>query len=379
MFIISYSKNFFVPPSNFGIGSPTPIRTLSEAVSASSGGRDTVAFVHNGFTGGSISQVINEVSEPIRAAGKEVRLLQTEADLLTLCPSSIRGVSPCFAAAVFHSSETEGPGGVWNYSLRADGAFGETVFVDQNNNDAEIYIIPLQHAIDSAIASTTGASLPSNIQQYPYTSKTAEQRQKNIINLYMGTLIDILAVAYFVGIVGVCYQLPGHMAVDRESGMSSLIESMMSTPRSYLPQAARLLSLHISFDILYLPSWVIMSLIVGKLNYTYSNVGITVVYFILAGLALSSWSIAFASFFRKAQLSGITVTIASIVLAIIIQVIPPPSTGAVIVLSLLFPPINFTLFIIYMVRPLVQNTEIPIADQTHRLTGNNKTLPPTLH
>lgn len=67
----------------------------------------------------------------------------------------------------------------------------------------------------------------------------------------------------------------------------------------------------------------------------------------MAGLALSSWSIAFASLFSRAQLSGITVTIVSIVLAIIIQVIPPPSTGATVVLAVIFPPINFTLYIIY--------------------------------
>jgi ATP-binding cassette subfamily A (ABC1) protein 3 len=38
----------------------------------------------------------------------------------------------------------------------------------------------------------------------------------------------------------------------------------------------------------------------------------------------------------------------SIILGIIIQVIPPVSTGAVVILSLLFPPMNFVLFIIYM-------------------------------
>lgn len=67
----------------------------------------------------------------------------------------------------------------------------------------------------------------------------------------------------------------------------------------------------------------------------------------MSGLALSSWSICFASLFRKAQLSGITVVMTSIILAIILQVVPPTSTGAATVLSLLFPPMNFVLFIIY--------------------------------
>ena len=173
-------------------------------------------------------------------------------------------------------------------------------------------------------------------------------RARNINKLYMGALINILAVAYFIGIVGICYQLTGEMAKERELGMSQLLEAMMPNVQRWIPQVARLAAVHAAFDILYLPSWVIMAAIVAGLNYSQTNPGVVIGYFILAGLALSSWSLAFASLFRKAQLSGITVTIVSIILAIIIQVIPPVGTGAAVVLSLLFPPMNFTLFIIYM-------------------------------
>lgn len=348
MFIISYAKNFFVPPSDFGVGSPTPLRSISDAVTSSGGGRDTVVFINNGYTGGDISTVIDQISQPIRAQGKTVQILEEESGLLNICRSSIRGVSTCFAAVNFQSSPSEGDLGAWNYTIRADGSFGGRIYVDQRNNDAEIYVLPLQHAIDSAIAGLNGTTLTDDIQEYPYTDETAAERQRNITRLYMGTLIDILAVAYFVGIVGICYQLTGDMAKERELGMSQLVEAMMPNRRRWMPQATRLLSVHLAFDILYLPSWLIMGVIVARLNYVDSNVGIMIGYFILAGLALSSWSIAFASLFKKAQLSGITVTITSIVLAIIIQVIPPVGTGAAIVLSLLFPPMNFTLFIIYM-------------------------------
>ncbi|KAI4844421.1 putative ABC transporter [Aureobasidium sp. EXF-8845] len=221
------------------------------------------------------------------------------------------------------------------------------IFVNTGNNDAEIYALPLQHAVDSAIASADGSSIPLP-QQYPYTDSTPEERERNITRLYMGTLISILGLAYFIGFVGICYQLTGQMATEREIGMSQLIEAMMPNQRRWQPQAARLLSSHLAFDILYLPGWVISGAIVTRLNYPSSQTGILIGYFILAGLALSSWSIAFASLFRKAQLSGITVTIVSIVLAIIVQVQTPESTGAIVILALLFPPMNFTLFIIYM-------------------------------
>jgi ATP-binding cassette, subfamily A (ABC1), member 3 len=348
MFIISYAKNFFVPPSNFGIGTPTPLRTLREAVEAASHGHDTVAFVNNGFTGGAISNVIDQVAQPIRQQGKKVLVLDSSDELLTRCPSSVRGVTTCFAAVAFHSSPSEGQSPIWNYTIRTDGAFGQNIYVDRDNNDAEIYSLPLQRAIDNAIGSLNGTSLPDTIRQFPFTDETPQQRTDKINRLYMGSLINILAVAYFVGIVGICYQLTGEMAKERELGMSQLIEAMMPNRKRWTPQAARLLSIHISFDILYFPSWVIMSLIVARLNYPKSSAGILVGYFIMSGLALSSWSVGFASLFKKAQLSGITVVMVSIILAIIIQVVPPTSTAAATVVSLLFPPMNYVLFIIYM-------------------------------
>ena len=348
MFFISYAKNFFVPPSQYGIGDPRPLRSLTDAIGVSSDGRHTIAFVNNGYTGGPISNVIDQVSEPIRSLGKNVLVLDNEADLLSRCPSSVRGVSPCFAAVSFHSSPSEGQLPVWNYTIRTDGAFGLRIFVNSKTNDAEIYSLPLQHAVDSAIASLNGSSLPEVVHQYPYTDQTPEQRTKMINRLYMGSIIGILAVAYFIGIVGICYQLTGEMAKERELGMSQLIEAMMPNRKRWTPQAARLLSIHIAFDILYLPSWVIMGAIVARLNYPLSSIGILIGYFIMVGLALASWSIAFASLFKKAQLSGITVVMTSIVLAIIVQVVPPTSTAAATVLSLLFPPMNYVLFIIYM-------------------------------
>ncbi|KAK5108088.1 hypothetical protein LTR62_008805 [Meristemomyces frigidus] len=361
MFIISYAKNFFVPPSDFGIGSPATIRSLSDAVAASAGGRNTVVFINNGYTGGDIESVINTVSQPIKAQGKAVEVYTTNDNLLTTCKSSIRGVSPCFAAVEFQSSPNEGPIPAWNYTIRADGSFGGNIYVNTHSNDAEIYVLPLQHAIDRAIARLSGTTLTDNVQEYVYTTENNAQRQRQIIKLYMGSLISILAVAYFIGIVGICYQLTGEMAKERELGMSQLVEAMMPNKRRWLPQAARLISVHLAFDLLYLPSWVIMGAIVSGLNYTQSNGGIMVGYFVLAGLALASWSIAFASLFSKAQLSGITVTIVSIILAIIIQVIPPVSTATAAVLSLLFPPINFTLMIIYMAYWQQQNEAANLA------------------
>jgi ATP-binding cassette subfamily A (ABC1) protein 3 len=347
-FFIAYAKNFFVPPSEFGVGSPFPVRSLADAVSHGSGGRSNFVFVNNGYTGGQISEIITPISETLSGAGLNVRTVESESELLTVCRSTIRSVSNCFGAVTFVSSPTEGSGGIWNYTLRADGALGGRVFVNQDTNDNQIYILPLQHAVDREIALLEGNTLPEQVQQFAYTSTTNEERDANITRLYMDSIINILGLAYFIGIVGVAYQLTGQLALERELGMSQLIEAMMPNKRRWEPQAARILSIHFSFSVLYLPAWIIGAAIVSSLNYPDSPVGVLIGYYIMGGLALTSFSMAFASLFSKAQLSGITVTIVSIILAIIIQVVPPSGDGVVYILSLIFPPMNFTLFTIYM-------------------------------
>ncbi|OJD33415.1 abc transporter [Diplodia corticola] len=350
MFFISYAKNFFVPPSSFGIGSATPVRSLENALDAAQGGRNKVVFVNNGLTGGDVETVINSVSETVRSAGRQVAVVQSDLDLLTECPSSLRGVSTCFAAANFHSSPSEGTGGIWNYTLRADGALGERIYVENHDNDAELYILPFQHAIDSEIASISGSSLPSSVNEYPFTPRTAEERADQIRHSYMGALINILAVAFFIGICGITYQLTGHMASERELGMSQLIEAMTPNKHVWHTQMARLLANHLAFDIIYLPSWIIMAAIMRALVFPSCSYGVIIIYHLLAGLALSSFSILGGSLFHKAQLSGIIVVIVSIVLAVIAQVTKTRSAGAVAILSLLFPPMNYTYFMILLAR-----------------------------
>lgn len=376
MFIISYAKNFFVPPSTFGIGSSTPIRSLEAALAASTGNHNKVVFVNNGYTGGDIESIIKIVSARVESAGKTVEVVEASVDLLTSCASSLRGATTCFGAASFHSSPTEGDGGIWNYTLRSDGVFGERIYVDRTNNDVELYTLPFQRAIDQAIGSLTATetttSLGSNtINEYPFTDETAGERDAEIRRLYMGALIEILAVAYFIGVCGVTYQLTGQMASERELGISQLVEAMTPATKYWHTQAARLFSNHLSFDILYLPGWIIMGAILRGLSFVHTSWGILIVYHILIGLALSSFSILGASFFNRAQLSGITVTMTTVILAIIAQVAGPFSTGATAILSLLFPSMNYVFFIMHMARFERKSLAANLAD---RAPGGISTL-----
>lgn len=126
--------------------------SFPDALGLVTGGRDKLAFVHNGLVGGQIEQVIDQVSQPAKSRGKQVHILSSEGELRDLCPSSILGVSPCIAAVVFYSSPTEGSGGRWNYSIRADAALGAKINVNKTTNDEQIYLLPFQHSVDWAIA-----------------------------------------------------------------------------------------------------------------------------------------------------------------------------------------------------------------------------------
>ncbi|KAI4153099.1 MAG: hypothetical protein L6R39_001669 [Caloplaca ligustica] len=373
---LAYARNLFIPPSHYGIAKPTPVRSLAEGLDASGGGRDTVVLVNNGFTGGNIDRVITQVADTIRAQDKIVQITPNEDDLLTICRNSLRGVSHCYAAAVFYSSPNEGPGGIWNYSLRADGGLGTKIDVTNANNDAELYPLPLQHTVDFTIASQNTtidqSALPAQVYEYPFTSETQKQRNDNIRIRYMGGIIDILAVAFYIGMVCVTYQLVGLIASERELGMTQLIEASMPNTRRWEPQAARMVANHIAFDIMFLPGWIVIAFILGYGVFAKTNTALLLIYHVLAGLSISSFSIFGACFFHKAQLSGISTTIISLLLAVLAQVIGKASTGATAILSLLFPPMNYTFFTILMARWERQNLPTNL---TQAAPNNPSSLP----
>ncbi|KAJ2972388.1 hypothetical protein NUW58_g9195 [Xylaria curta] len=144
--------------------------------------------------------------------------------------------------------------------------------------------------------------------------------------------------------------MTGHMATEREIGMSQLLDAMMPTKYLWQAQAARLLSHHLSFSMVYLPGWVIGSIIVARGVWAHTNVAVVLIYFILGGLAFTSLSILGAAFFKKAQLSGVVTTIIYILLAILAQTLTSPNTATVAVLSLLFAPCNFVWYMTWIAR-----------------------------
>ena len=132
----------------------------------------------------------------------------------------------------------------------------ETVYVNGDSNDGEVYLLPLQRAVDNAISglkSTNPAPLPPVVNSYPFTGITEAQRAKQIRVAYQDTIIFALGGAFLLGMVGVVYHLVGFIATERELGMSQLVEAMMPNLKRWQPQMARIIAYHLSFSIIYTP------------------------------------------------------------------------------------------------------------------------------
>ncbi|WYZ35651.1 hypothetical protein EsH8_X_000298 [Colletotrichum jinshuiense] len=364
----SFAKNLFVPPAVYGVSDSRQIRSLADALNAAtSSGRETVVFVNSGFSGGDIDSVIDSLADSVERAGKTALRRTSTADLGTDCRSNLRGVSECFGAIVFQSSPSEGPGDYWNYTIRSDGALRSIVInVDSDKNDAQIYLLPLQRAVDAAIASVqarsgsgpgTGGSsqlqqspLPSTVDEYPFTSLTQEERAIRVRINYQSAITNWMGVAFMTSVLFITYHLTGFIATERESGMIRLIDAMMPVKRRWLAQAARIISYHVAFTLIYLPGWIIGSLVLRAGVFARTSIGTVLVYHVLNGIAMASLSILASSFFKKAQISGIAAVLVIILLGILAQSISYPSTATVGVLSLLFTPCNYVYFITYMAR-----------------------------
>ncbi|RVD86672.1 uncharacterized protein DFL_004935 [Arthrobotrys flagrans] len=353
---LAYAKNLFIPVSQFGFGDPAPIRNLADSVDKK------LLFVDNNL-GPIVTDVIDRIAKPVRDAGRaEVVVLRDNDELFQACRPNLAGQSNCFGAVVFNEFPSDGQG-KWNYTIRADAAllFG-AVRSDNHDNPAQRVIMPLQLAVDNAINNST--VIPN---EFLYTSLSEEERKDRIRTRYMGALISVLAVAFSISMVGVSYHLTGMLATERQIGLSQLINSMGGR------QWARLLSHHIAFSLVYLPGWIMISLAFAFAVFQKTNPGIVVIFHILTGLAFSSLSLLGGSFFRKSQLSGITIVIGSLLLAIVAQVVSKLSTGATAILGVLFTPMSYVYFMILVARFERENIGTNLLERaptsTHALPG----------
>lgn len=331
---LSYARYLFVPPAKHGIGSPAPIANLAEVIPNDR----KIVFVNNRL-GSRVDDLIETISRPVRDAGKQVVVLEDPIDVSVECPQSLRGSSFCYCAVVFHNapSDEDDTTTGWNYTLRGDSAFGTSLYVDRHNNDVQKYLLPAQHAIDFYIAGKDESDPVPEEQLFTKTSN--QERQDNIRHFFQKAAVDAIGVAFYLSVVGVIYQLCGFMAMEREQGISILIEAMGGH------KAARLLSYHLAFDLLWLPGYIVEAAIFKAGIMTETSFAIMVIFYILNGLASASFALFGAAFFRRAQLSGISVTLVVLILGIASQVTIKSSLGVQYFLAFLSPSSAYVTFL----------------------------------
>lgn len=140
--------------------------------------------------------------------------------------------------------------------------------------------------------------------------------------------------------IGIVYHLSGFQALEREKGISTLIEAMGGSGTKF----ARMASYHIGFSTIYFIGWLIMSFTMWGGIFRSSSIGIIIIWNITTGWALASWAMFLGSIFKKAQLSGISTTVFSLALGVIAQVFKDTGTAGQAILSLIFPPMNYVFF-----------------------------------
>ncbi|TFB06639.1 ATP-binding cassette sub-family A member 3 [Trichoderma ghanense] len=355
----TFAKYLFVPPAIFGFGEVHPVKTLAQAFGdAFDSGRHKVVLVDNGFKGGDIGTVLDQLQAQIAEQGPHINVVRASSEdtLFTECRSSLRGVTNCFGAIVMRSSPSEGRGGIWNYTIRTDSEMETSpvkINVERSDNAEEVYLLPIQRAMDSIIVGmndSQAALAMANTQEMPYTTLTQKERQAKIRAIFHKAIVSFMGVAFIASIIWITYHLSGHIATERETGMSQLLDAMMPVSKPWKALAARIISHHLSFSIVYAPAWVIGSIIIRYGVFAYSSLAMVLFFHLTAGLALASSSVFVASFFKKAQLSGIAAILAVLLLGILAQSLTLPSTGPVLALSLLFPPCAYVYFITLMSR-----------------------------
>ena len=221
-FVVAYVKVWVSTKGHYGVGTPSSVMSLPDAFTYASSTRNRFVIVNPENHAHDVQSVINELTSTFQNGNREVHVAHDVAALTHLCPSSSRGVSPCFGAVEFHSSPNQG--GIWRYTLYQDGAIGQSIDVLSNTNAIQVYTLPLQHAIDAAISRTTSGPNLGTVVEYPFTIVTEAEKQQASTLFYEQLVTEVLGFAFFIGLCGVTYHLTGHITRQREQGMRECIE-----------------------------------------------------------------------------------------------------------------------------------------------------------
>ena len=330
---------YFLNTNNeYGVGTPAALPRLSAVLDK------PLVLVRPPSLGADVNLAITQLTNNL--GNDRLQVIDDESTLQTVCQADFRGVSPCFAAVVFHDSPgTNGDATgsedrhVWNYTIWGSPAYsGNRFSYKSHDNDFEQRYMPLQVALENAL---TGTDV--NPRAMLYTMETQEEVDKYYRRDRTGLIANIYPFALLVSFCFGVYDMVSMITMSRESGMSHLIDAMGGGA------ITRVLSYLIAFDLAYFPSWIVFGVLYARLYAWHTPAGTLIVWQLLFGLALNSSIVFAAAFFTKARVSSIYVFGAVFLLSVCSQVYSyrqwEVSQGGVLALSLLFPSSNHVFFV----------------------------------
>ncbi|KAG9079875.1 hypothetical protein FRC06_007362, partial [Ceratobasidium sp. 370] len=346
-FFFAYGYEIFYLPNNLGLGTPTPVTSLTDAWTA-----DTIYYVD--ATNSSASRVRTFISTLVTSSNlslsqqSRLKPLPSRDAVRRACPSNFRLVSECFAVLVFDYI----PSGVedsrpMSYTMRID-AGRRMVNIGKHTSDYERVALPLQWAVDKAGMELLGVRGAPTPQEWPYTIQTNEGAQLQRRLAYLSTIESLLVFVFFFAFIGVAYRIAGAFVGECASGLASLMHVMGCGC------GARIVSWYLSISLFYVPAWVAAAIIWHYRIFTLTNLGLLITIHIITGFSLTSFSLVACMPFRKSpQLAAIGTTFLAILFSIVALLIPMDPLAAA--LSTLALPPGFFVFAIRAVSRFERN------------------------
>ncbi|KAM0540754.1 hypothetical protein ACHAPJ_013519 [Fusarium lateritium] len=292
-------------------------------------------FVQGSNAGLDVDNVIKNITAGLK--DKTVETADNEADLRKRCPTSLSGVTNCYAAVIFNDSPLTPRGNkTWNYTIRVSSARSTRKF-DVNKQPPDTHYASLQLAVENAITNST--SIPDNYMFTRITqSEASELKRRN----FAAGIIGGYGIICFLSMVSSVFHVIGMISTEREAGMAQLVDVMTGGAAS-----ARVLSYVAAFNIIYLPSWIIFGGLYAGLLIPNSNAGIVVLWQVLSGLALTSMSVFAATV--NIRYSAISIVIVLMLIACLVEMVDakPETVPAllVLILSAVFPSSSYIFFL----------------------------------
>ncbi|KAK5624427.1 hypothetical protein RRF57_000143 [Xylaria bambusicola] len=328
-------QNFIKDPNHYGIGTIHPIRDLQDSLQ----GSKPIVVATSAGLGPDFPPILDRIEKSLGTHHVIKRVNEDEIE--STCPVDSHGHSPCHAAVHFKNSpDGDNDGDKWDYGILTDPAFltyGFDVF--NTNSGVERIVLPLQLAINKAITNST--EIP-DIQAFTGLSQKEADDFSRMD--FQAIALYTLSFVFFFTMVPVAHHVAGAVTYDRDSGMSQLVDAMGGGGAIW----ARVLSYVITFDILYLPLWIILGAVFWHLLLPGQNAGIVIFWQIFTGWSVTSASVFGAAFFKHHAFGSLFVTLIPILLAVVAAYTEntkyPPPLAQVAALSLLFPSMNYVYF-----------------------------------